>query len=139
MEQNLSQDVGSPITIHATVLSASQVDLNQSTLSQESMLEQAFRQDVQALSARVVDLSVTKTASGYKLETALALLENSQLDVTALDQIQLKLSQLVGEPVVIQAVFLSGTPVEVGGTASPTPAPFATPTRFPTLKPTGTP
>ena len=54
-------------------------------------------------------------------------------------QIQLKLSQLVGEPVVIQAVFLSGTPVEVGGTASPTPAPFATPTRFPTLKPTGTP
>jgi uncharacterized hydrophobic protein (TIGR00271 family) len=139
LQQKLSQDVGSPITIHATVLSASQIDLNQSTLSQESILEQAFRQDVQSLSARVVDLSVEKTDNGYKIETALALLENSPLDITALDQIQLKLSQLVGEPVVIQAVFLRGTPVNVGGTASPTLAPLATPTRLPSLKPTGTP
>jgi uncharacterized hydrophobic protein (TIGR00271 family) len=127
LEQELSSDIGGPIAVYATVLSASRVELNHGVLSQETMLAQAFRQDVEARSARVVDLNVTKTDAGYKLEAALVLVDNSQLDAKIVDEIQARLSQLAGAEVAVQAVFLSGNAVEAGGVASPTPTPVVTP------------
>lgn len=122
LEEALSQAAGGPIRIQATMVEASMMDLALSDWGRQLLLGRVFREKIEAYSARLVDLDVDFEGS-YRIEAAVIVFEDSELDGEVLGDIQEELSVLVGAPVTIRATLLGGQQVELEALAPVTPIP----------------
>jgi uncharacterized hydrophobic protein (TIGR00271 family) len=116
LERDLSDVVGGPVVVQATIVNAARTELTLPQLERQMLLTQAFTEMIESQSAQVVNVDVGVNidgGDGYSIGATVIVYQDSQLSEETLGSMQEELGQLVEAPVWIDATLVEGRQIEL--------------------------
>ncbi len=115
LEDGISEAVGGPVTLDATILEADRIEAQLDGLDQLRLLEQLFAEQAAEAELDLVEVQADETAEGYRVDASVVVARIRPLSTEELEAIQTKLEAAVNASVELQVLSLTGDRTELPG------------------------